>query len=107
MKIIQDILYPAFLRFPKICTDTRKIESGSIFFALSGPSFNGNQFALQALQGGCSMAVVDQQEYAKDDRYILVDDTLKALQDLAQHHRRQLKFCKDNLNHSYTSTNGM
>lgn len=91
MNIIQDILYPAFLRFPKICTDTRKIESGSIFFALSGPSFNGNQFAEQALQGGCSMAVVDQQEYAKDDRYILVDDTLKALQDLAQHHRRQLK----------------
>ncbi len=91
MNIIQDILYPAFLKFPKICTDTRKIESGSIFFALSGPSFNGNQFAEQALQGGCAMAVVDQQEYAKDDRYILVDDTLKALQDLAQHHRRQLK----------------
>jgi UDP-N-acetylmuramoyl-tripeptide--D-alanyl-D-alanine ligase len=91
MNIIQDILYPAFLKFPKICTDTRKIESGSIFFALSGPSFNGNQFADQALQGGCAMAVVDQQEYAKDDRYILVDDTLKALQDLAQHHRRQLK----------------
>jgi UDP-N-acetylmuramoyl-tripeptide--D-alanyl-D-alanine ligase len=91
MNITQDILYPAFLKFPKICTDTRKIESGSIFFALSGPSFNGNQFAEQALQGGCAMAVVDQQEYAKDDRYILVDDTLKALQDLAQHHRRQLK----------------
>ena len=91
MNIIQDILYPAFLRFPKICTDTRKIESGSIFFALSGPSFNGNQFAEQALQGGCAMAVVDQQEYAKDDRYILVDDSLKALQDLAQYHRRQLK----------------
>lgn len=91
MNITQDILYPAFLKFPKICTDTRKIESGSIFFALSGPSFNGNQFAEQALQGGCAMAVVDQQEYAKDDTYILVDDTLKALQDLAQHHRRQLK----------------
>ena len=90
MNIIQDILYPAFLRFPKICTDTRKIESGSIFFALSGPSFNGNQFAEQALLGGCSMAVVDQQEYVKDERYILVDDSLKALQDLAQHHRRQL-----------------
>lgn len=91
MNIIQDILYPAFLRFPKICTDTRKIESGSIFFALSGPSFNGNQFADQALQGGCAMAIVDQKEYAKDDRFILVEDSLKALQDLAKHHRRQLK----------------
>lgn len=91
MNIIQDILYPAFLKNSKICTDTRKIESGCIFFALSGPSFNGNQFAELALQGGCSLAVVDQQEFAKDDRFVLVDDSLKALQDLAQHHRRQLK----------------
>ncbi len=93
MNIIQDILYPAFLRHTKICTDTRKIESGSIFFALSGPSFNGNQFAELALQGGCSLAVVDQHEFAQDDRFILVEDSLKALQDLAQHHRRQLT-CK-------------
>ena len=93
MNIIQDILYPAFLRHSKICTDTRKIESGSIFFALSGPSFNGNQFAELALQGGCSLAVVDQKEFVKDERFVLVDDSLKALQDLAQHHRRQLK-CK-------------
>lgn len=93
MNIIQDILYPAFLGHSKICTDTRKIESGSIFFALSGPSFNGNQFAELALQGGCFLAVVDQAEFAKDDRFILVEDSLRALQDLAQHHRRQLK-CK-------------
>jgi UDP-N-acetylmuramoyl-tripeptide--D-alanyl-D-alanine ligase len=91
MNIIYDILYPAFQRNPKICTDTRKIESGSIFFALSGPSFNGNQYAEQALQGGCALAVVDQAEYAKDDRFILVDDSLKALQELAKQHRRQLK----------------
>jgi UDP-N-acetylmuramoyl-tripeptide--D-alanyl-D-alanine ligase len=64
---------------------------GSIFFALSGPQFNGNQFAKTALEGGCAFAVVDDASAAADERYIVVDNALKALQDLALYHRRKLK----------------
>jgi UDP-N-acetylmuramoyl-tripeptide--D-alanyl-D-alanine ligase len=82
-------LYARFQETKVICTDTRKITPGSIFFALSGPSFNGNTFARQALEGGCKYAVVDQAEVIEDERYLLVNDSLKALQLLARHHRRQ------------------
>jgi UDP-N-acetylmuramoyl-tripeptide--D-alanyl-D-alanine ligase len=86
-----EALYRHFLAHRIICTDTRKLIPGSLFFALSGPSFNGNTFAAKALEGGCALAVVDQKEYASDGRYLLVEDSLKALQDLARHHRRQCK----------------
>lgn len=82
-------LYPLFLENPIICTDTRKIIPGSIFFALSGPSFNGNTFAQNALKGGCAFAVIDDPEYLSDN-CILVENTLKTLQQLARYHRRQL-----------------
>lgn len=90
LRMNTDILYSTFIKHPLICTDTRKVEAGSIFFALSGPSFNGNSFAAKALELGCSFAVVDQEEFVIDERYILVNDTLLALQDLARHHRRKL-----------------
>lgn len=83
-------LYSLFLKHPVICTDSRNCPAGSIFFALKGGNFNANTFAKAALENGCSYAVVDEKEFALDDRYILVDDTLKALQDLARHHRKQL-----------------
>jgi len=73
----------------KVCTDTRKIEKGSIFFALKGDNFNGNQFAAQAIETGCAYAVVDEKSVATGDKYLLVSDVLKALQDLANYHRRQ------------------
>ena len=86
-------LYNRYLQNPKICTDTRKITEGCIFFALKGPHFNGNEFAKEALKKGASYAVVDDELYAIDDRYILVKDALKTLQELARFHRKELK-CK-------------
>lgn len=83
-------LYELFLTSTGISTDTRKIESGSMFFALKGPNFNANTFALEALNKGASFAVIDEASYATDARCILVEDVLSSLQLLARHHRRQL-----------------
>lgn len=83
-------LYSVFLDHPQVCTDTRALVPGSVFFALKGENFNGNRFAEQALEEGCSYAVIDEKEYKKDDRFLLVPDALKALQDLARHHRQKL-----------------
>lgn len=63
-----------------------------MFFALKGPAFNGNTFAAQALNAGAAYVIVDEEKYKLDDRCILVDDSLKALQRLAKHHRSQLHF---------------
>ncbi len=86
-------LYNRYLQNSQICTDTRKISKGCLFFALKGPHFNGNEFAKEALKKGASYAIVDNQSYAIDDRYILVKDTLRSLQELARFHRKRLK-CK-------------
>lgn len=86
-------LYDRYLQNPKICTDTRKISSGCLFFALKGPHFNGNEFAKEALKKGASYAIIDDEFYPADDRYILVKNSLTTLQDLARFHRKQLK-CK-------------
>jgi len=83
-------LYQKYLETGKVSTDTRKITPGSVFFALKGPAFNGNQFAQEALAKGASYAVVDEQAFAKESRCLLVDDVLGALQQLARHHRQQL-----------------
>ncbi|HSH64578.1 MAG TPA: UDP-N-acetylmuramoyl-tripeptide--D-alanyl-D-alanine ligase [Bacteroidia bacterium] len=83
-------LYKHFLKYPEICTDTRDIKKGAIFFALKGDNFNANQFAEKALSDGCSFAVIDERQYKKDDRYLLVEDVLLTLQQLANYHRKQL-----------------
>ena len=85
-------LYKIFERHPIVTTDSRDCPAGSIFFALKGESFNGNKFAAAALQQGCAFAVVDEAEYCPqgDERYILVDNVLRAFQLLARHHRRTL-----------------
>jgi len=90
-------LYTQYLKFGKVSTDTRKIEPGALFFALSGPNFDGNKFAAEALTHGASACVVDDQatsEKLKAEGHIvfLVEDTLKCLQDLAKHHREQFDF---------------
>ena len=84
-------LYSIFLKHPVISTDTRKIQPNSIFFALSGDNFDGNKFAEEALEKGASYAIINNPIFKKDDRYILVDDTLETLQKLAKKHREQLK----------------
>ncbi|MFD2598347.1 UDP-N-acetylmuramoyl-tripeptide--D-alanyl-D-alanine ligase [Sphingobacterium corticis] len=84
-------LYSIFQQFPKISTDTRNIAPNSIFFALKGANFNGNAFAKQALEAGAAYVVIDEKEYAEvSEKYILVEDVLTALQELAKHHRQQL-----------------
>lgn len=82
-------IYELFLKYPVINTDSRKVEQGSLFFALKGENFDGNQFAGTAISNGAAYAVVDNSSLVKDDRYILVDDALRALQLLAQYHRRK------------------
>ena len=82
-------LYGIYRQHNGLTTDSRDCPAGSIFFALKGASFDGNRFALQALEKGCALAVVDEAEYASDERCILVDDVLQTLKDLAREHRRQ------------------
>lgn len=81
----------AFLQQGSVSTDTRQIKEGDLFFALKGPNFNGNAFAARALEAGASYAVIDEQAYAVpgDARYLLVPDSLKALQQLARDYRRR------------------
>lgn len=84
-------LYDLYLRYPRISTDTRRIEAGSLFFALRGATFDGNRFAGAALEAGAVRAVVDDPAVAAaDPRMFLVDDVLRALQELAREHRRAL-----------------
>src|SRR6476661_2479531 len=81
-------LYTLYLQNPSIQTDTRKLKKGDLFFALKGPSFNGNEFAAKAIDAGASYVIIDDPKYAMD-RTIVVDDVLKTLQELARHHRLQ------------------
>lgn len=85
-------LYRIFTEHPQVTTDSRDCPKGSIFFALKGESFNGNAFAAKALEQGCSYAVIDEKEFAVegDNRYILTEDCLTTLQQLANYHRRKL-----------------
>ncbi len=85
-----EILYKFFLNNPSIQTDTRKLQKGDIFFALSGPNYNGNQFALKALELGASLSIVDEDIDSDNEKIIRVDDTLSCLQALAKYHRQQL-----------------
>lgn len=82
-------LYTIFLAHPSIQTDSRKLKKGDLFFALKGPNFNGNLFALQALQLGAAYAIVDEAVSEANDRIILVQDVLDTLQQLAKYHRQQ------------------
>lgn len=85
---IQDI-YKLFLEAGSICTDSREVLPESFFFALKGENFNGNEYASDALTRGCSFAVIDERQYLKDNRTILVEDSLTTLQALAEYHREQ------------------
>jgi UDP-N-acetylmuramoyl-tripeptide--D-alanyl-D-alanine ligase len=82
-------LYRLYLRYPSVCTDTRKVKSGDLFFALKGENFNGNLFAGKAIENGAAYAVIDEAPPVANDQFILVDDVLTCLQALAAHHRNQ------------------
>ncbi len=90
-------LYQLYLSHPCITTDSRNCPEGSIFLALKGASFNGNQFAVQALEQGCAYAIVDEPDITEslknkegidNNRLILVDDCLQTFKDLAREYRR-------------------
>lgn len=82
-------LYHLFKEHRVCTTDTRDCPPGSIFFALRGETFNGNDFAMQALQAGCAYAVVDEPNLPNDERLLQVPNVLETLQHLAAHHRKE------------------
>ena len=86
-----ETLYQHFLSVRKISTDTRKIEPGSIFFALQGPNFDANTFAEEALKKGAVLSVIDNSQYEIPGKTFLVNNVLEALQALARYHRNTLK----------------
>lgn len=87
-----EVLYEIFISCKqKITTDTRKLESGALFFALKGDNFDANSFAQKAIDGGCYYAIVDNPDACTNKNIVLVKNVLEALQQLAKYHRRQLK----------------
>ena len=80
-------LHHLFLKHPQVSTDTRNIQPNCIFFALKGPNFNGNKFAAEAIREGAAYAIVDEEKYMGGEAFILVEDVLKSLQELANFHR--------------------
>ena len=89
-------LYELYKQHPCITTDSRNCPEGSIFIALKGDNFNGNKFAIQALEKGCAYAIVDEDideisshPSSLTSHLIRVDDSLQALKDIAREHRRQ------------------
>jgi UDP-N-acetylmuramoyl-tripeptide--D-alanyl-D-alanine ligase len=85
-------LYSIFQKHPKISIDSRKIEAGCLFFALSGTHVNGNQFAQNAIDAGAAFAVVDDSNLPKNRRFLQVKNVTDTLQKLARHHRQQFHF---------------
>jgi UDP-N-acetylmuramoyl-tripeptide--D-alanyl-D-alanine ligase len=87
-----ETIYQHYLKAHKFSTDSRKIEQDAVFFALKGENFDANDFALQvAEQGVASLVVADRKDLPRHGRILIVDDTLKTLQDLAAYHRSQSK----------------
>lgn len=82
-------IYDIFLKSSGISTDTRTIQKDNLFFSLSGDNFNGNKFAKQALEKGAKFAIIDDKNYIQKNT-ILVKNTLDTLQQLANHHRKEL-----------------
>jgi len=87
-----EALYSIYTKYPSVVTDTRKLKLGDLYFALKGPNFNGNAFAIQALEQGAAYAIVDEEipnSSAFQERILFVDDVLTTLQALAKYHRQQ------------------
>ena len=84
-------IYSIFKNSSGISTDTRSIKDNSVYFALKGASFNGNHFAEEAIEKGAILSVVDDETLdGVSDKFVVVKDSLKTLQDLAVYHRNKL-----------------
>ena len=96
-----DFLYEIYKQHTTVSTDSRRTPDGCLFFALKGETFDGNQFAAKALEGGAAVAVVDEASVVPDGdllskaqpdgHYIVVADVLETLQALAAYHRQQFR----------------
>ena len=86
---IKDI-YEIFKQYPNILTDSREVVRDSIFVALKGDTFDGNKFAVTALENGAAYAIADDKSLAENARIIVVDNALETLQNLAAYHRQEL-----------------
>ena len=84
-------IHSLFLKCKSVSIDTRKIEQNSLFFAIKGENFDANTFAKEALEKGASFVIIDNEDYFIDQRTILVENSLIALQELAKLHRQYLK----------------
>lgn len=82
-------LYGIYLAHPTVETDTRKIKKDSLFFALKGPNFNGNNYVKQAFDAGAAFCICDEQTAIDNTRIVYVNDVLDTLQKLAKYHRSQ------------------
>lgn len=82
-------IYDLFIKSTGISTDSRTVKPNNLFFSLSGPNFNGNEFADKAIENGALYAIIDDEKFKKNDQYILVDNCLFCLQELAKFHRRK------------------
>ena len=83
-------IYDLFLSGAAICTDSRSLTPGCIFFALKGGNFDGNKFAAHAVDEGAALAVIDDHALGTSDKFLLVDNVVQALQELARRHRAKL-----------------
>jgi UDP-N-acetylmuramoyl-tripeptide--D-alanyl-D-alanine ligase len=87
-----ETLYRHYCKAYKVSTDSRKIEKDAVFFALKGENFDANDFALQVAEAGiASLVVADRETLPQHERILIVEDSLKALQELAAYHRQQSK----------------
>ncbi|GGG28782.1 UDP-N-acetylmuramoyl-tripeptide--D-alanyl-D-alanine ligase [Dokdonia pacifica] len=82
-------LHHLFLQSTGVCTDTRKLEKGQLYFALKGANFNGNHFAKKAIDQGATYAIIDEKQENLDNA-IIVEDVLQTLQELSTYHRLYL-----------------
>ncbi len=87
----EEALYEIYRKHPNVCIDSRKVKPGDLFVGLAGTQVQGNLYAAKALAEGAAFAIVDDPLVVKegDDRYLLVEDSLVALQNLATEHRRR------------------
>ncbi len=83
-------LYELFLNHPAVSTDSRNIENGGLFFALKGPNFDGNKYAADSLSKGAAFSIVDDNKLPENPNFIMVEDVLQTLQELASYHRKSL-----------------
>ena len=84
-------LHELFMKSSGVVTDSRKIKNNCIFFSLKGENFNGNEFANSAVEKGAMLAVVDEKKFSQNkENYILVENCLETLQNLANFHRKKL-----------------